>query len=574
MLAKEEKLILQDFPKVKEELEQTIEFLGQLANSKETVSGDRYKQLENKYNTKISELKAKREKIIDQFEEKKDELKIHQGTLQNRRKETSNNLNEITQLKEQGAISDDDYKQQSRQYNNELKAIDKESAQINKDFEEIDFYFNAKGDVNFHREKIFSAVSDSKTNMSELINKFGFPKAVKSRVSVYRENLKEAFRLPKWSKKLTGQLTVFSIIMIIVFFLPWAFSAEEFEDISDSELLWSWHVDSFSSKIEGEIRRAGYNLQDELNSKYFKLEDYLEDNYREKFDIDKSEYEIKRDLFKISELLRNFRMPSSSSPIFYLVVGLILFLIIVTFRKKLTGWYSVFLSLIILFVFYVFSNLGQFIEFNSIINQYSKIWHYLQNGIYRDIGYNSIVLSQNKIFLNWAIFLIGFSGALLMYKHKLMFIIKITLGLSIIFSILYFLLPININGNKYSWIYWIIKTFEEQNSVEYAIILIAHITLATIVLLIPIIKLLNIKQYLLNTDNEKFSWLIIWPIIFSLISLLVVFTAINFDDFEIVIIGLFYFLIISSFLWVWFMQIVGYVFSALIYSIQKTITKN
>jgi len=175
MLTKEEKFSLQDLPKVKEELEQTIQFLEQLANSKGTISEDRYKQLENKYNTKISELKAKKEKIIDQFEEKKDELKIQQGTLQSRKQETSNNLKEITQLKGQSAISDEEYKQQSRQYNNQLREINRESSQINKDFEEIDFYFNAKGDVNFQTSKLKNKISTGtsvfkKLSLSKIFN--------------------------------------------------------------------------------------------------------------------------------------------------------------------------------------------------------------------------------------------------------------------------------------------------------------------------------------------------------------------------------------------------------------------
>jgi len=169
MLTKEEKLNLQNLPKVKEELEQTIEFLEQLSNSKGTISEDRYKQLENKYNTKISELKAKKEKIIDQFEEKKDELKIQQGTLQSRKQETSNNLKEITQLKGQSAISDEEYKQQSRQYNNQLREINRESSQINKDFEEIDFYFNAKGDVNFQTSKLKNKISTGTSFIKKLI---------------------------------------------------------------------------------------------------------------------------------------------------------------------------------------------------------------------------------------------------------------------------------------------------------------------------------------------------------------------------------------------------------------------
>jgi len=159
MLTKEEKLSLQNLPKVKAELEETNQFLEQLTNSKGTISEERYKQLENKYNTQISELESRKDKITNKFEERKDELKIQQGTIQNRRQETSNNLNEITQLKEQGAISEEDYKQQSKQYNNQLKAIDKESSQISKDFEEIDFYFHAKGDVNFQTSKVKDKIS-------------------------------------------------------------------------------------------------------------------------------------------------------------------------------------------------------------------------------------------------------------------------------------------------------------------------------------------------------------------------------------------------------------------------------
>ncbi|MCF7919315.1 MAG: hypothetical protein K9N06_05325 [Candidatus Cloacimonetes bacterium] len=159
MLSKEEKLSLRELPKVNEELDQATQFLEQLTKSKETISEERYTQLENKYNASISELKAKKETLTNQFEMKKDELKIEQTALQNQRQKVTNDLNEINQLKEQGAISDEESKLELKQQNSLIKEIDKKASQINKDIEAINFYQNAKGDVSNPDNKLKSIIS-------------------------------------------------------------------------------------------------------------------------------------------------------------------------------------------------------------------------------------------------------------------------------------------------------------------------------------------------------------------------------------------------------------------------------
>jgi len=154
MLSREEKLILQELPQVKEELDKTIQFLEGLSNLKETISEDRYKQLENKYSTGISELKAKKERITNQCEMKKDELKIEKASLQNRRQEIANNLQEINRLKEQNAMSSEEYKKESKPQKALLGELDKEIAQIDKDIETINFYQNSKGNDSKSKNKL------------------------------------------------------------------------------------------------------------------------------------------------------------------------------------------------------------------------------------------------------------------------------------------------------------------------------------------------------------------------------------------------------------------------------------
>ena len=179
MLTREEKLSLYELPKVKEELDKNIQFLKELSNMKETISEDRYKQLENKYSTGISELKAKKERITNQFEMKKDELKIQKVTLQNRRQEVMNTLQEITQLKGKNAISDEEYKLERKKQNTLLKEIDKEALLINMVFEEINLYLTAIGNVDGKSTKLKRMLfSGEKSGNNKFLPKLNWKSAV------------------------------------------------------------------------------------------------------------------------------------------------------------------------------------------------------------------------------------------------------------------------------------------------------------------------------------------------------------------------------------------------------------
>jgi len=171
MLTKEDKANLTTLPRLKAELVETEQFLTQLQKSKGTISAERHQQLAGKYEKKISELTAKILQLTKQYEEQKDEIKVQMGILTDNKQATDGEIKEIILLKEQQAISADEYKEKHREYTGKLKGNEKEIKVLQQDLDEIEFYLQAKGEVSYQKAKISDRLFSIKSIFSKINTK-------------------------------------------------------------------------------------------------------------------------------------------------------------------------------------------------------------------------------------------------------------------------------------------------------------------------------------------------------------------------------------------------------------------
>lgn len=120
---------IKELPELKRKLEETQEFLNQLNKSKGAISKERFSSPEQKYFDQIAEYEEKINELTDQGRSSKLELQTEMDLHADKRNSVEEYLNGITLLHDQSAISDQEFKTNSKSFKKEIREFAKKGDQ-------------------------------------------------------------------------------------------------------------------------------------------------------------------------------------------------------------------------------------------------------------------------------------------------------------------------------------------------------------------------------------------------------------------------------------------------------------
>jgi hypothetical protein len=137
---------LSKLPKKKAKLEETQHLLERLDAREEEVSADRYRRLRERYQSQIASLEKEVTELTDRGETQKIELEDRLALQQEKKQEAEDELAEIETLHKQGAMDDDTYRDQRRNYRQKVKEAEKNIIKQERALDELNYYLTEVGE--------------------------------------------------------------------------------------------------------------------------------------------------------------------------------------------------------------------------------------------------------------------------------------------------------------------------------------------------------------------------------------------------------------------------------------------
>jgi hypothetical protein len=238
---------LSELPKKKAKLKETRSLLERLEARQGEVSADRYQRLCERYQSQIESLGKIKAELTERGETQKIELEDRLAMQRDRKQVAENELAEIEALHEQGAMDEETYRNQQRDYRGDVRQADKKIRKHVQKLDELNYYLNEvgeepyrgntlKGQLSAAGEQLKNLTAGNSGNLEETFSTVGqearrYGENIRSRVNEWAAE-KNISILPivgglnrKNQKKRGVILTVLGGILLVVGIVASVFNA-------------------------------------------------------------------------------------------------------------------------------------------------------------------------------------------------------------------------------------------------------------------------------------------------------------------------------------------------------------